>query len=72
VKSRVWSLLGLTLALSLLSTLLFLSGTANAAPEVAALGADPSLARWAFLAAAAATAQPRMPWREWGALLSVP
>lgn len=57
MKSRVWSLLGLTLVLAVFSTFLFLGGTASAAPqELAALGPDPSLARWAFITAAAATA----------------
>lgn len=57
MKSRSWSLLSISLALSLLSTYLFWSGTASAAPaEMVALGSDPSLARWAFVAAAGATA----------------
>jgi V/A-type H+/Na+-transporting ATPase subunit K len=57
VKLRVWLLLGTTLVLTLFSTLLFWTGTASAAPaEVAALSADPALARWAFVAAAVATA----------------
>lgn len=58
MKSRVWSLLGLTLMLAVVSTsLLFLGGTASAAsPELASLGPDPTLARWAFITAAAATA----------------
>jgi V/A-type H+-transporting ATPase subunit K len=57
VKSRLWLLLGTTLVLTLFSTFLFWAGTAHAAPaEAAGLLADPSLARWAFVAAAGATA----------------
>lgn len=57
MKSRDRLLLGITLVLTLLSTFLFWTGTANAAPaEVAALSADPALARWAFVAAAVSTA----------------
>ncbi len=57
MKSRALSLLGVTLVLSLLSTLLLWTSVSHAAPaETLTFASDPVLARWAFLAAAGATA----------------
>jgi V/A-type H+-transporting ATPase subunit K len=49
--------MGATLVLSIVSTLLLFVTSAHAAPAAGtALALDPSVARWAFLSAAAATA----------------